>query len=123
MHLANIGGDLITFALVLNMTVKSTLSKLSKAACVALVTSTSSKTSSTTTVSGTLVMSSSPLWFGWTGTRSLCGPHALDLHLVDGTPSETRPPGWRLLVASVIKLEMRAASVVFLAMRTAVMST
>ena len=60
----NFGGDLITFALVLNMTVKSTLSKLRKAAFVALVTSTSSKTSSTTTVSGTLAMSSSPHWSG-----------------------------------------------------------
>ena len=46
------------------MTVKSTLSKLWKAACVALVTSMSSTTYSTTEVSSTLAMSSSSLWCG-----------------------------------------------------------
>ena len=96
----NFGGDLITFALVWNMTVKSTLSKLRKAAFVALVTSTSSKTFSTTTVSETLVMSSSPLWSGvdWK-TLSVSLPPMVGLTLstcvwipnVDGTPSRNRP--------------------------------
>ena len=67
----------------------------------ALVTSTSSKTSSTTTVSGTLVMSSSPLWSGvdWkTLSVSLSPMVGLTLSTcvwipnVDQTPSKNRPP-------------------------------
>ena len=53
------------------------------------------------------------------GSCLLCNSHRTMLVTMDGGTNS----GWRLLVASVIKLEMRAASVGFRTIRAAVFSS